>query len=108
MTERSATLIDNIITNDSCNIISGAILSDVSDHLPIYCICENDIKTSRRTTLCEKRVIDDANICNFLRSLESTIFSLDQHDGNESYNNFIESFLDVYNLNFPQKKKFAR
>lgn len=39
ITERSATLIDNIYTNilDN-NLISGLLLNDISDHLPIFMI----------------------------------------------------------------------
>ena len=34
----AATLIDNIFTNSSRNSFNGILLSDISDHFPIFCI----------------------------------------------------------------------
>ena len=40
--DSSMTLIDNIFTNKSCdNYVSGVILNDISDHLPIFYITGN-------------------------------------------------------------------
>ena len=37
ITQYSATLIDNIFTNELTNqIISGLLINDISDHLPIF------------------------------------------------------------------------
>ena len=45
VTQHSASLIDNIFTNDdNVHILSsGLFLSDISDHFPIYCICDKNI-----------------------------------------------------------------
>ena len=36
ITNSSETIIDNIFTNNTTNFYSGTILSDISDHLPIF------------------------------------------------------------------------
>ena len=38
VTSNTATLIDNIFTNSSRNSFNGILLSDISDHFPIFCI----------------------------------------------------------------------
>ena len=45
VTANSTSLIDNIFTNDdNANVLSsGLFLSDISDHFPIYCICDRII-----------------------------------------------------------------
>ena len=46
ITEYSATLIDNIFTNDiASNKVNGLLISDVSDHLPIFSIIKTVLKT---------------------------------------------------------------
>ena len=40
ITDSSATLIDNIFINElNSNITSGLLINDISDHLPIFCLC---------------------------------------------------------------------
>ena len=40
--EFNATLIDNIFTNEMTNtgIVSGLLITDVSDHLPVFALCK--------------------------------------------------------------------
>ena len=48
ITEYSATLIDNIFTNDLItDKLSGLIINDVSDHLPAFSIIKNNFNKSR-------------------------------------------------------------
>ena len=47
ITEYSATLIDNIFTNDLItDKLSGLIINDVSDHLPVFSIIKNNVNKS--------------------------------------------------------------
>ena len=40
ITYSSGTLIDNIFTNElNSNIISGFLINDISDHIPVFCVC---------------------------------------------------------------------
>ena len=44
ITEDSATVIDNIITNNlMCNTISGVLINAISDHLPVFVINEHTV-----------------------------------------------------------------
>ena len=41
ITDHSATLIDNIFTNElDSKMNSGLLISDTSDHLPIFAVCK--------------------------------------------------------------------
>ena len=45
ITSSTATLIDNIFTNRACNSFHGILLTDISDHLPIFCIAIKNTAT---------------------------------------------------------------
>ena len=105
VTDTSCSLVDNIFTNDSCQIQSGVLLTDISDHLPVYCICKNTVTLSSSEQRTKKRDINENNIIHFLRSLESFEWSLDKDSPNNSYNNFFKIFFDRYNESFPLKSK---
>ena len=49
ITDNSATLIDNFVINEPCNFESGILISDISDHFPIfvnhkYFFCTNSLR----------------------------------------------------------------
>ena len=41
ITDYSATLIDNIITNDFKNHTAGVLITDISDHLPVFVVIDS-------------------------------------------------------------------
>ena len=44
ITDTSATLIDNIFTNElHHNLTSGILFNDISDHLPIFALCKFNV-----------------------------------------------------------------
>jgi hypothetical protein len=44
ITAHTATVIDNIFTNNSDNhSLNGLFPSDISDHLPIFCVSKNQV-----------------------------------------------------------------
>ena len=48
ITRFSSTLIDNIFTNNiDDTLYSGLLISDVSDHLPIFSVCGNTFNTEK-------------------------------------------------------------
>ena len=71
VTSNTATLIDNIFTNTSRNSFNRIILSDISDHFPIFCInitkCatitdaefkqQREYKTKNRVHFSEKKCV---------------------------------------------------
>ena len=57
LTSYSATLIDNIFTNNiSASCDNGLIINDLSDHLPIFILCYTDAHSS--TTKPNENVIN--------------------------------------------------
>ena len=50
ITDTSRSIIDNIFVLDPYNCKSGIILSDVSDHLPVFLICPEDVPWWFRAT----------------------------------------------------------
>ena len=47
ITTSSATLIDNIFTNQSnCDTCNGLLINDISDHLPVFSISKLNLKES--------------------------------------------------------------
>lgn len=105
VSDSSASLIDNIFTNDSCQIQSGIILTDISDHFPVYCIGNSVISSSNDRQNISKRELDEEHIINFLHSMEEVHFELDENNPDNSYNKFIELFIIKYNKSFPVKSK---
>ena len=107
----SATLIDNIFTNNLTQLSSGVILDDISDHLPVFCICHNLFFKGKQHDFL-KRVINEVSISKFYRCLEQISWNLDEKDPNLAYNSFLNEFLEIYNKCFPLqkviiKKKFS-
>ena len=101
ITCHSGTLIDNIFTNElKTDIQSGIIINDISDHLPVFQICDyvfNVHKVFRKPS--SKRLLNKENIDKFSNELMNVnwdeIISTD--DVNLGYDNFIKVFKDLYN-----------
>ena len=65
VTGNTATLIDNIFTNSSRNSFNGIILSDISDHFPIFCINITKCATIRDAEIKQQRQYKTNNIADF-------------------------------------------
>ena len=111
ITAHTATLIDNIYTNDSekiNNSINRIILTDISDHLPIIHMCNMDnykqIKSIDKTRYT--RTINDESIRNVTDEIRGLtweeILNANTNPDN-AYNNFLEIYLTAYEKHFPQK-----
>ena len=48
ITNRTATLIDLIYTNNANRLTSGIVTVDISDHLPVFCIFDTPLKKQNR------------------------------------------------------------
>ena len=108
ITSHSATLIDNIFTNylDHHYRTAGLFLADISDHLPIFSICSDDISSLRPKENIFVRNKNEANTLNFLQQLKSTDWSQipGYHDPKICYERFLSKFSQIYNTCFPLKK----
>ena len=67
-----STLIDNIILNYlSGNCMSDILLSDISDHLPIFHIFDDLIVGNTHETVKSARIIDENRVSNFDKTLSA-------------------------------------
>ena len=103
----SATLIDNIFTNDmQQDHMSGLLIDDISDHLPVFSFrkCVLNRNPEKKFVLIRKN--DETAINTFYRALQEKNWNeiYDMSDANESYNNFLDNFTNMYNEHCPVKK----
>ena len=100
ITHHSATLIDNIFTNNlDHDMISGIIYSDLSDHLPIFQTSNLKIENSPQSTSYKVRKITSNNIEIFRAKLTDTDWSvLDDSNTSpdQSYNYFSSLLATTY------------
>ena len=106
LTDHSSTLIDHIYTNAPIqNTTSGIALADVSDHLPVFCICNAPTSKNKQITyyrdysnFCKEQYLADISQINW-PDLYST--SIDLH---EITNVCINKVKDIVNKHAPLKK----
>ena len=69
--DSSSSLIDNIFTNKPDDTsVAGILISDISDHLPIFYISKTSILSSKPTyTNIKTRALTDTNIKAFREKL---------------------------------------
>jgi len=101
----SATLIDNIFTNDICktNTVSGIIVCDISDHYAIFHINKRNI--IYKDTYSPKRQFKANNILHFSSLLDThdwtEMFSI--MDPQDAFTNFYDVFKCSFDKCFPLK-----
>ena len=108
VTSSSASLLDNIFTNHgNCTCMSsGVLISDISDHLPIFTILDSSFiqKHKDNPTLTNKRVITESNLQLFSSKLSELSWNIyNCEDINIIYTNFMRIFMRLYDECFPIK-----
>ena len=110
ITSHSATLVDNIFTNHLTHnyLRAGLLLSDISDHLPVFSICPNSDNETMKS--CSEAVFvrdkSSANMDKFLENLQNVNWSHlngyahPQH----CYSSFVNKYTEIYDNCFPYKK----
>ena len=106
ITETSATLIDNIITNASLiNPLSYILYSDISDHLSVYLSTDLDSPKARRSCYYyNKRNFGEANLQRFISNIQQTDWDIDNCD----FTAFSETFTSIFDNCFPLEKYSLR
>ena len=66
ITDISAMLIDNTFTNKlRHHLTSGILINDISDHLPIFAICEYKINRNVKKEVKHVRIINEDRLTSF-------------------------------------------
>ena len=106
ITANSATLIDNIfINNIHLDCVRGILISDLSDHLPVFQIFPSISTPEPKKMVIKKRAVTKANM-NKLRSEVQNInweFLRTINDVDDAYSYFKETFMCLYNKCIPEK-----
>ena len=108
---QSSSLIDHILTNNPApEILSGVIVSDISDHFPVFIELPAN-RTKNKAKVQISRNFSKYNMENFRKNLCCLDWKsvMDSDAVDTAYEHFWDSFQAFYNLNFPEvKKKFNR
>ena len=108
ITSNSATLIDNIFTNSKSYQTSGIIITDISDHLPVF--ITTDLKLHRNNIDTPETEVRQFNAEN-MKCFKSELGKVDwenlcsEGDANKSYKCFIDKFNSLYDKCFLKSKK---
>ena len=105
VTIRSATLIDNIFSNETpgkADIFAGILYTDISDHFPVFYIDHSSKKTSNEILL-KKRIFSENNITAFCQKTSENDWSniYNCSDAQIAYTYFYNDISRIYNTCFP-------
>jgi len=106
ITSHSATLIDNIFSNDPDNHkFSDILWSDISDHLPVFQITNYcSLMPKTKSSVYHKRLITSHYIENFRSHLCSVYWVFSQSSSsNALYNSFMDCLYPIYETSFSVK-----
>ena len=106
VTRTTSTLIDNIITNNFLQSLTGVIVTDISDHFPNFILCSESTTENTTETVFYKRSFDNDSIKNFQNLLTPASWELvtDATGTNHAYEAFIAIFSRLYEKTFPKKQ----
>ena len=107
VTKTSATIIDHTLTNSIIDSLwhSGIVKTDISDHFAVFCLRKTNFEQSN-INIIVKRDINAASIEHF-KSLFNSIdwdFVTQMSLSDDSYNIFLEKFVQIYAQAFPERK----
>ena len=111
ITQFTATIIDNVFTNNITHeTVNGIITTDISDHLPVFTMCNGIFE--KHTTTCKskfKRVrqISDTRIADLNLDLSGQNWDciMSSNDVHTSYKTFVNLFTNLYDKHRPCKEK---
>ena len=98
ITDNSATLIDNFFINEPCNFESGIIISDISDHFPIFFNCKNTNSSKNVNKCVHYRLVNQNTLSALDEMLASTNF--DDIISNVNINEATQLLFDRINNGF--------
>lgn len=108
ITENSATLIDNILTNNYCNVSSKILTTDISDHFPTVLITRTKIKQnlSNDKIPTYKRNYSNNNVNHLKEKLSKINWcqTLENKNANDDYTKFNNTLIKLVDECIPLKK----
>ncbi|KAK2185770.1 hypothetical protein NP493_224g01010 [Ridgeia piscesae] len=107
ITDITAMLIDNIFTNElQFQVNGGLLITDISDHLPVFAICGNQFVCRCATPSQYRRIINTSTNDKLIAELNQRSWPNVKGalDVNLSYNNFVCEFQDLLNKHCPVKR----
>ncbi len=107
ITSHSATIIDNIFTNNTENkIVSGLLVKDITDHLLVFAIYDCNHKLMEENKISHRRMRTVESVNAFREDLKTYDWSdvLQAQDVNSAYEIFLDSFLALYNKSCPVRQ----
>ena len=111
VTEFSATLLDNIFTNNIHYMMDSAILyNDISDHLPVILHVNLKLDKVKKCNTISKRLYNEESISNFKHELTNVNWTdlyaaSNSDDAKIGYSLFLNKFTELFESNFPLKCK---
>ncbi len=109
ITESTATLLDNIFTNNLRHRMETAILyTDISDHLPVVMhidlkLCKNKFSNSHTTRLYSLESIEQFKLALGCTRWDDVCNDSIPSDPNKAYNIFSTRFSQIFDVYFPEK-----
>jgi hypothetical protein len=103
----SYSLIDQILLNTiEHDCVTGSIVCDISDHFPIFYSCD-DVFTKKVNVCKTFRPMSYDNMSRFRDELRNISWNhvLIEQDVNIALDNFLDTFLTLFDLYFPAKIK---
>ena len=108
ITDSTATIIDNILTNADNVVESAIVVTDISDHLPTVLVSDliPEVKHVSKHNYVYKRQYTDDNIEYFKRELTKVKWKkiLSDQNVNDDYDIFVRTFNDLHDKCIPLKK----
>ena len=111
ITEFSATTIDNIFSNNLFDkITSGILINEVTDHLPIFVISQQNITKNMKERYVFKRVINEGNLVALNQALATVDWSgvYQSKNANSAYDYFVKKYTETFHRCCPLKKQKIR
>ena len=108
VTSSSATLIDNIFTNNialKMSCVNGIVINDITDHFPIFHICKDVVINEEEKIIFKRNFTHKAQLL-FTSLLQDVDWSciLNESDTNKAYAMFMHVYSDIYNKTFPKTR----
>ena len=102
----TATLIDNIFTNNYSETTNGILINDISDHFPIFTLMHNVSYIKRsKTQVKYKRQVSEENLTNMNIELTNhdwnSVFR--NNNANDAYDTFIQTVQKCFEKHCPPK-----